>query len=148
MKLLSVAIVATIALLSATSAESGGPPEPRSPIGPPEMDMVPRDTNLENGRNPLLQGGMAVNVPAGSVRVQNGGDQTLFLYYWDGVSSWRSVSVGPGQSADVNCPNCGNTVNIAFHNGKENRIVPVKTGGIYVLSWSSQTRVWDLGPRT
>ena len=147
-----IAGLVVTALLLSHSANSGELPTPRSPVGPPTMELLPPDGTLGGRENTTSRGNLgtrssAITVLQDRVQIQNIGNQTLFLYYWDG-SDWQSVSVGSGQITDVICAHCGTTINIAFHNGKENRALQAQTGGSYYLFWSPQAGVWDLKPRT
>jgi hypothetical protein len=139
-----------IALLLSHPANSGELPTPRPPVGPSTMELLPPAGTVEdNATRPGTLGAnpSAITNSQDRVQIKNIGNQTLFLYYWDG-SDWRSVSVGSGQITDVICAPCGSTINFAFHNGKETRALQAHTGGSYYLFWSPQAGVWDMKPRT
>jgi hypothetical protein len=111
-------------------------PAPRFPMGPHAIDasaMFPPNLNLQAGFP-----------PSDRIRIQNLGNQTLSLSYWDAESTWKPISVVPGQATDVICLRCGSTITIAFHNGNESKLVPITTGNLYVLSWSNSLKLWDL----
>jgi hypothetical protein len=146
-----IAGLVVVVLLLSHCANAGELPMPRSPVGPPSMELLPPDSTV-GGRDNTNHGNLAARSSAiavlqDRVQIQNIGDQTLFLYYWDG-SSWHSVSVGSGQITEVICALCGTKINIAFHNGRENRALQAETGTSYVLFWSQQAGIWDLKPRT
>ena len=96
-------------------------------------------------------GGPAKLAPAAiakdRVRIHNLGNKTLALSYWDAISAWQTVLIPAGQDLDVICASCGATINLAFHNGKENKTIRASSGNLYALSWSGQTAEWELtGP--
>jgi hypothetical protein len=116
------------------------------------MELLPPNSTLRERDNTTSRANLgmsssAVIVLQDRVQIRNIGNQPLYLYYWDG-SDWQSVLIGSGQITDVICARCGTTINIAFHNGKENKALEARTGGIYYLLWSAQAGVWDLKPRT
>jgi hypothetical protein len=118
-------------------------PTPRPPIGPKTLDsgaMIPPGADLQYSRTPPI-------VPSDRARIQNIGDQTLYVSYWDGDSVWKTMAISPKQSADVICIRCGASITLAFHNGVDNRVVPIKTGGNYMLFWSTQVGLWDITAR-
>ena len=140
------------ALLLSHSANSGELPLQRFPVGPPTMEMLPPNSTLRQRDNTTSRANLGMSPSAtivlqDRVQIQNIGTQSLFLYYWDG-SDWQSLSVGSGQITEVICASCGTTINIAFHNGKENRALQAQAGGSYYFFWSPQAGVWDLKPRS
>lgn len=123
---------------------AGDPPLPRTPIGPPSLEMLPDARNpLENSQRQLPQ---MQPLGADSIRIKNVGNQQLFIAYRDGDSDWRNLAIGAGLTADVSCPKCAGLITIAFHNGKENTSVRIKGGSIYLLGWSAPAQAWVLTP--
>lgn len=118
---------------------AGEPPPPRTPIGPRASEMFPSNASL---------GQISKSIANDSIRVQNVGDQRLFLSYWNGENSWESVSIGAGQSSDILCAKCAGTVVVAYHDGKTDRTVKAKAGNFYLLGWSEQTGAWVLTAST
>jgi hypothetical protein len=109
---------------------------PRPPIGPQSTDvgaMFPSDAI-----NKALEA-------KDRTRIRNMGNQNLYVSYWDGNTSWQTISVGAGQSSEIVCALCGDTITIAFHNGISTKELPIKSGYAYLLFWSSQKGAWDIG---
>jgi hypothetical protein len=102
-------------------------------------DMLPPsfDDDKGSGNIPLLS-----PVASDSFRIVNFGNKALSLSYWDGESSWKTITVGAGGQQDWPCPKCNGTVTIAFNNGKEDQRFNVPTGASYQLSWSQQSQTW------
>jgi hypothetical protein len=113
---------------------AGEPPAPRPPIGPRVNEMFPPG-GLTLSPNPL---------GSDTVRIQNVGDQQLFLSYWDAVSTWKTLSIDAGRSTDIVCAKCAGTININYHDGKAQRAVKTQTGSVYLLGWSDQQGAWIL----
>jgi hypothetical protein len=133
-----ILLTATVAFIGPASAEDS--PTPRRPIGPQGRTMelqTPSQENIPVSPQP---------VPADSIRIQNVGDQQLFISYWDPDSSWRTISVDAGRPVEVSCRKCAGQFTVAFHNGKEPKQTKLAAGGSYVLGWSEQGGVWILTP--
>ncbi len=128
------------ACASISVARTGELPTPRAPIGPQSLDLLPPNVQL-----PQQLPGPHATIP-NRVRILNMGDQTISLVFWDG-SDWKTIAIGSGLTQDVVCAPCGPTIRIAFHNGKDNRMVDARTSTVYVIWWSSQLRAWDLTPQ-
>jgi hypothetical protein len=138
MSRLRFSIAFPAALILANAAVAGEQPIPRSPIGPNPIvqEMLPPAADL---RLPTLQ---PSPLPEDRIRVQNIGNQHLFIAYWDGQSAWRDVSVESGRTTDVVCPKCSGTIAVTYHNGREKKSVTAKGGSTYILGWSPQAGVW------
>jgi hypothetical protein len=149
MRFLRAALLLCGVLALLEIAYAGDMPTPRAPVGPQSREMLPDRSDSQGGIN--TRGSTANNtlintVPPDRVRIQNIGDQTLSLSNWDG-QSWRTSSIGAGQTLDIVCVPCGTTINIAFHDGREVRTVPSTTGTTYVLGWSQSAGAWNLVAR-
>jgi hypothetical protein len=81
-----------------------------------------------------------------TIEVTNIGNKTLNFAYWDGESAWRTVKLLPTQGTTITCEACGNTINIAYHDGREARSVRARPGKRYVLSWLGSENRWNFGP--
>jgi hypothetical protein len=75
------------------------------------------------------------------------GPQPINLEYWDGEATWRLVELPPHRSVEIICRTCAGTITVAYHDGRQNRTVPVKGGGTYVLRWSAEEGAWKLTSR-
>jgi hypothetical protein len=125
----TVAFVA--ACLCFGQAKSDELPTPRRPVGTQLNEMFPQ--------------GRAEVVPSDRVRIRNVGNQVLSLQWWDeGVTAWRTISIGPGHSFDLICNKCGNAIDIAFNDGRATREVKTVTGDVYILRWSLELQAWEL----
>jgi hypothetical protein len=129
---------AGFAVLMSANGVAGEAPSPRPPLGGAVRDMLPSKDPLTDGRE-----GRGLTIPADRVRIRNAGNQIISLSYWD-AQSWRTLTVAPGENLDVLCPQCGDAIPIAYHNGRENRTVQARPGKLYTISWSAQLGVWTL----
>jgi hypothetical protein len=130
------ALAAALVLITPALAEDS--PAPRRPIGPQGRVM-----ELQTPSHDMI----SVNpqpVPTDGIRIQNVGDQQLFISYWDAESSWKTVSIDPGRPTELLCRRCGGLFTVAFHDGKEPKQIKVPSGGTYILGWSEQGNVWVL----
>ena len=127
-----------VVLVFVNSALAEDSPAPRRPVGPqgrimelqtPAHDLIPISPQL---------------VPTDGIRIQNVGDQQLFISYWDAEASWKTVSIDPGRPTELLCRKCGGQFTVAFHNGKEPKQIKVPSGNTYILGWSEQGSVWVL----
>lgn len=126
-------------LLSASASLAGEPPPPRPSIGPRTNEMLPPPDAPFATTNP---------VGSDTVRIQNIGNQQLFVSYWDPTASaWKSMGVNSGLSAEIVCSACAGTISVAYHDGKTQRSVKTKTGSVYLLGWSEQQGAWVLTTR-
>jgi hypothetical protein len=129
-------LLIAIALTTPILAEDS--PAPRTPIGPQG-----RTTEMRTPSHELIPT-TPQPLPNTIIRIQNVGDQRLFMSYWDPESSWRTVSVDAGQTSDLSCQKCGGQFTVAFHNGKSLRQIIVPSGNTYLLGWSDVSGVWEL----
>jgi hypothetical protein len=143
------AAVLPIVLALGNVAVAGEPPLPRPPIGPRTLEMRGSDRELDmrplmvpQPEPPRFSAPISLPVPDDRIRVFNIGNKQLHISYWDGQSAWQNVAVDAGQTTEVACSKCAGTVNVAFHNGKENVSAEAKVGNTYYLSWSGRTGTW------
>jgi len=130
-----IGVAALLFCFTAGPGLAGEAPAPRAPLGAQVRDMLPGgDGSTERS---------GAEVPRDRVRIRNIGNQMLYLSNWDG-EAWRTLTVGSGQNLDVQCPRCGDSITIVYHNGKENQTVQTRPGRMYVISWSAQQGVWSL----
>jgi hypothetical protein len=129
-------------LQSSPSADASPPSASIAPLPPMAPAMRPPAVGQlpQGGAISTLQGSPTA---ADAIRVINFGNQALSIAYWDGQSDWRTIRVAPTQTADIRCAQCGNTITVAYHDGKENRTVRTTTGSDYRLVWS-QAQIWEL----
>ena len=139
--------------LAEVHAQAQGFATPRPGLRPSFQDMLPLDDTIRggNGRIDSLTMPPQATIPitpADQIRVQNIGTVELSFSYWDAEpqGAWRTLKVGSGQTTALACPKCGPMVTISFHNGKENKVVPIPMGNSYVLRWLPQQDVWDIAP--
>jgi hypothetical protein len=136
----AIVVVATwiLSFNPAVAQEAAKGATPRPPIGPQSMDvgsMLPPNERI----NKDLE-----TPPKDRARIRNIGNQSLYVSYWDGNSSWQTISIGAGQSYEIACAQCGETITIAFHNGTATKQMPLKSGYAYLLFWSSKLGAWDI----
>ncbi len=132
MKLAKLLILTLATSSLALTADAGERPAPRTPIGPPplEMNLAPAVT----ARPPL---------PADKIRIVNPGVQPLYFAFWEG-RSWVTAALGPRQETVLSCSMCQGAFSITFHNSKEQTTAKVRGGDTYHLVWSNQTNAWVL----
>jgi hypothetical protein len=131
-----LSIVLGTVMISTGIAQIQESPKPRMPVGPAQSNSMLPPANEAIPRS--------ISVPRDRVRVQNVGNQTLTISYWDPEGSWRTLSVRSAISSDLVCEKCGTTITIAFNNGKTNKVVQARSGNTYILGWSRQLGVWDM----
>jgi hypothetical protein len=137
---------ATLIVLAAAlagGAAQAQSPTPRPPLGPGRhnvYNMAPSDLRK------MLPPPAVVD--AGNVAISNFGTTALTFSYWDGESAWKTVQLNPGETTQVACAKCGETVAIGFHDGKQTRQVDASKGKHYALYWNAAQQAWDFKPQS
>jgi len=127
----TIPVYLLVAIGLGTPAAAGDSATPRTPIGPRVMEMAPSSLVLNSPPSP------------GEIRIKNPRPYTLVFSYWNGQSAWQTLSIEPKQSIDFSCAKCGETVLVAYHDGKENKTTKATTGRTY-LFWPGRANAWVL----
>ena len=130
---LRIAIVLFATCLFFDQVKSDELPTPRPPVGGRLSEMIPEELVVRNA------------VPANGVRIRNVGKYLLSLQWWDeGVSTWRTISIGPGHSFDLICIKCVDSIDVAYNDGRTTKEMKAVIGDVYILRWSLELQAWEL----
>jgi hypothetical protein len=81
---------------------------------------------------------------AKTFKINNHGDKTLTINFWNADGAWQSVAVGAATTSLVVCSKCEKVVQIAFNDSKKDRYYTVSLESIVTIQWNEPAKAWEI----
>ena len=88
--------------------------------------------------------GSPADVPEQSFVVDNQGNETLSLSFWNAEGAWKSVQLAPASRSLIKCEACKEFVNVAMNDGKTDRYFRIPLKAKASIVWNVTASTWQL----